>query len=240
MYRFYIIILCIVVLCSGCSLWARMKRVMGVDDNTIQEETLYKEAESGPVAEALSELDSDIHKEESNKSNDVFDKKTKANLSDVEKDTQAVLDRHPPSSSSEVPSKKKTDSYEKQFPQSQEEKMYKDALQLYELHRYSESIKYFDQFMGKYSNSRLMPNALYWKAENLYAQHKFADAIFIFKSVTATYPKHQKAADALLKAGMSYKALGDQDNATLHFRALYEDYPKSTAAQHAQKLGIKP
>lgn len=237
MYRLYSIILCIVILCSGCSLRTRIKKAVNGND-TIQEEAL-NEAESGTIAEALSELDADREKESSTYLNKISDKKTNIDHESVEKNTQHVKSVDPSPSSNETTPKKKVQ-IDNKLSQSQEQKMYKDALQLYELHKYSESLSLFDQFMEKYPKSRLIPNALYWKGENLYAQQKFADAIFMFKSVIATYPKHQKASDALLKVGMSYRALGDQDNATLHFRALYEDYPKSTAVQRAQKLGIKP
>lgn len=244
MYRLYSIILCIVILCSGCSLWTRIKKAIKSND-TIQEEVL-NEAEAGTIAEALSELDADREKESSTYLNKISDKKTNIDPESVEKNTQHVKSVDPsPSLDETIPKKKvqidnNNNNNNNKLSQSQEQKMYKDALHLYELHKYNESITLFDQFMEKYPKSRLMPNALYWKGENLYAQQKFADAIFMFKSVTATYPKHQKASDALLKVGMSYRALGDQDNATLHFRALYEDYPKSTAVQRAQKLGIKP
>lgn len=242
MYRLYSIILCIVILCSGCSLWTRIKNAVKGND-TIQEEAL-NEAESGTIAEALSELDADREKESSTYLNKISGKKTNIEHESVEKNTQHVKSVNPsPSLNETTPKKKvKTDNNNNnnKLIQSQEQKMYKDALHLYEMHKYNESLTLFDQFMEKYPKSRLMPNALYWKGENLYAQQKFADAIFMFKSVTATYPKHQKASDALLKVGMSYRALGDQDNAMLHFRALYEDYPKSIAVQRAQKLGIKP
>ena len=95
-----------------------------------------------------------------------------------------------------------------------------------------------DAFLRDYPNSKLTPNALYWKGESLYSRRLYPEAIFVFKDVTARYPKHQKASDALLKAGMAYGRMNDEDNARLHYQVLVEDYPSSPAARRAKELKL--
>lgn len=121
-----------------------------------------------------------------------------------------------------------------------ERRAYNQALEMLRKKNYAQAESMFDAFIAAYPNSKLMPNALYWKAETLYSRGKYAEAIFIFKDVTARYSKHPKGADALLKTGMSYGHLGDTENAKLHYRVLYEDYPHSGAARQGKKLGLQP
>lgn len=93
----------------------------------------------------------------------------------------------------------------------------------------------FDEFLRKYPNDGLAPNALYWKGETYYSQKDYAQAILTFKEVTSRFPKHAKSASALLKIGMSYDRVGDPDNAVFYLRALVEDFPKSAPATLARK-----
>ena len=115
---------------------------------------------------------------------------------------------------------------------------YKAALASYQAKRFEDSERAFDAFLRDYPNSKLTPNALYWKGESLYSRRLYPEAIFVFKDVTARYPKHQKASDALLKAGMAYGRMNDEDNARLHYQVLVEDYPSSPAARRAKELKL--
>lgn len=115
---------------------------------------------------------------------------------------------------------------------------YKAALAAYQAKRFEDSERAFDAFLRDYPNSKLIPNALYWKGESLYSRRLYPEAIFVFKDVTARYPKHQKASDALLKAGMAYGRMNDEDNARLHYQVLMEDYPSSPAARRAKELKL--
>ncbi len=119
-----------------------------------------------------------------------------------------------------------------------EQRAYQQALQTYENYKYAQAITLFDSFMQQYPQSKLMPNALYWKGESLYALGNYADALFMFKEVTTRFPKSAKAPDALLKSALSYKRLGDTANAHLHTQILGEDFPNSTAFKLSKNLGL--
>lgn len=115
--------------------------------------------------------------------------------------------------------------------------MYNRAYGLYRQRQYAAAEKMFDEFLTKYPQDVLAPNALYWKGETLYARAIYPQAIFAFKEVQTRYPKHPKTADSLLKTAMCYSRLGDTENASLHYLVLLEDWPNSEAAFKAKSMG---
>lgn len=117
---------------------------------------------------------------------------------------------------------------------SEEQTLYNKALAALEAGRAQEAFGMFDAFMTAYPQSRLAPNALYWRGESSYSMGRYADAVIAFKDVVARYPGHPKAAAAMLKAGYAYERLGDRGNARLYLEALLEDYPKSDPARLAR------
>ncbi len=117
--------------------------------------------------------------------------------------------------------------------------LYDKAYNLYQKKQYAASEKAFDEFLAKYPQDVLAPNALYWKGETLYARAIYPQAIFSFKEVQTKYPKHPKTADSLLKTAMSYARLGDKENASLHYLVLIEDWPQSGAEQKARAMGAQ-
>lgn len=121
-----------------------------------------------------------------------------------------------------------------------EQNAYDAALQMYRTGRFAEAEAAFQAFLEVYSNSRLVPNALYWKGETFYARQNFTDAIFAFKDVQTRFPRDLKTPDSLLKTAMAYQKLGDAANASLHLAVLYEDWPKAEATLRAQRQGLKP
>ncbi len=125
-------------------------------------------------------------------------------------------------------------------PTNPEQKAYDMGLQLYRTGRFAEAEAAFTAFMQAYPQSRLVPNALYWKGETHYARKQYTDAIFAFKDVQTRYPRDNKTPDSLLKTAMAYQKLGDTGNASLHLSVLFEDWPKSEATQRARQMGLKP
>jgi tol-pal system protein YbgF len=105
----------------------------------------------------------------------------------------------------------------------------------YNAGRFQEARATFNQFLDKYPNDDLAPNAMYWKGETFYSERNYAQAILAFKEVTGKFPKDDKAAAALLKIGMSYDRVGDPNNAIFYLRALVEDFPESSAAGLGRK-----
>lgn len=115
---------------------------------------------------------------------------------------------------------------------------YNTAMAAFNSKRYTESEKRFADFIQQYPQSKLVPNAFYWKGESLYSRGQYADAILEFKKVIAQYPKHHKTPDAMLKSGMAYQRINDTENARLHYRVLVEDFPHSPATKRGRSLGL--
>ena len=145
-----------------------------------------------------------------------------------------------PRLSESTPSTPTPSSAPSKAPAGPEQKAYDAALQLYRTGRYAEAEAAFQAFLETYPNSRLVPNALYWKGETLYARGRYMDAIFAFKDVQTRFPRDAKTPDSLLKTAMAYQKLGDATNTSLHLAVLFEDWPKAEATQRAQRMGLKP
>ncbi|MDL2272582.1 tol-pal system protein YbgF [Desulfovibrio sp. OttesenSCG-928-I05] len=115
-----------------------------------------------------------------------------------------------------------------------EQGRYKKALSTLEAGRAQEALGLFNEFLRAYPDSKLTPNALYWRGECSYSMGRYDDAVISFKDVVARYPKDPKAAAAMLKAGYAYERLGDMDNARLYLDVLVQDYPSSDPARLAR------
>ena len=112
---------------------------------------------------------------------------------------------------------------------------YASALSLIERGKNADGRAGMDAFMGKYPQSSLTPNALYWKGESFYGEKRYDDAVLVFRDVVARFPQSPKAADAMLKIGMSYQKMGDNQNARFYLEQLLADYPNARSAALAKK-----
>jgi tol-pal system protein YbgF len=90
-------------------------------------------------------------------------------------------------------------------------------------------------FVAKYPDHKLTPNALYWKGEAFYAEKDFENAILTFQDVVDKYPRGEKAPDAMYKQGLAFLSLNDKKNAAILFDLVEKKYPKSKAAEMAKK-----
>lgn len=101
----------------------------------------------------------------------------------------------------------------------------------------------FTDFLKRYPNDSLVPDALYWLGETHYVQRNYADAAEAFDLVTQGYRSSAKAPDSLLKRGMALAALGKKDDACGILGRLPAAYPsaspalKAKAGSERQRLG---
>ncbi|WP_052813122.1 tol-pal system protein YbgF [Desulfonatronum thioautotrophicum] len=113
--------------------------------------------------------------------------------------------------------------------------LYDQALARYFRGEYSRARADFLDFLERFPDHHLVPNALYWQAETHYAQKQFVQSILVFKELSRRFPNSAKAPDALLKAGFAYEQLGDYPNARFHLQIVINDHPDSAAAQLAME-----
>jgi tol-pal system protein YbgF len=103
--------------------------------------------------------------------------------------------------------------------------------------RYDEAAKAFEDFVAKYPNDRLTPNAQYWLGEAYYVSQRNKEALQAFGVVVDKYPDSTKAPGALFKVGRLQQAAGEPDAARASYRRVVSDYPDAPAAGLArQKL----
>jgi tol-pal system protein YbgF len=101
----------------------------------------------------------------------------------------------------------------------------------YVLHKdYGLAAQAFRDFIGKYPNEHLLPDAQYWLGEALFQQQHYRDAGEAFLAVTTKYEHSGKAPDAMLRLGQSLAALHKKDAACVTFAQVGIKYPRASAS----------
>ena len=120
--------------------------------------------------------------------------------------------------------------------------VYQAAYRDYQRGNWDLALAGFRDFLQKYPDSELTPNAEYWIGESLYSQKKYSEAIDQFNRVVDKYPKSDKAPGALLKKGYGYLAMNDRPRAIVQFQYVVHEYPNSResalAKDRLKQLGI--
>ena len=120
--------------------------------------------------------------------------------------------------------------------------VYQAAYRDYQRGNWDLALAGFRDFLARYPESELAPNAEYWIGESLYSQKKYSEAIDQFNRVVDKYPKSDKAPGALLKKGYGYLAMNDRPRAIVQFQYVVHEYPNSResalAKDRLKQLGI--
>jgi len=120
--------------------------------------------------------------------------------------------------------------------------VYQAAYRDYQRGNWDLALAGFHDFLTRYPDSELAPNAEYWIGESLYSQKKYSEAIDQFNRVVDKYPKSDKAPGALLKKGYGYLAMNDRPRAIVQFQYVVHEYPNSResalAKDRLKQLGI--
>ncbi len=120
---------------------------------------------------------------------------------------------------------------------------YEMAFSLLKSGKYAASRNGFDEFLKKYPNHPLAPNALYWLGENYYAEGAFDKATRVFAESYKKYPKGPKAPDSLLKLGLSLQKSGKTQQACITLQQIKKEFPSGSASiirmadQESTKMG---
>jgi tol-pal system protein YbgF len=91
------------------------------------------------------------------------------------------------------------------------------------------------EFLQRYKNDELAPNAQYWLGESLYGEGRYNDAIVEFQKVIKEHKTSDKVPDALLKIGMSFQAQKDCKNAVLFYEEVVQAHKGAPAAKIARE-----
>jgi tol-pal system protein YbgF len=101
----------------------------------------------------------------------------------------------------------------------------------YVLHKdYGLATQAFRDFIHKYPDEKLVPDAQYWMGEALYQQQHYRDAAEAFLAVSTKYEHTGKAPDSLLRLGQSLAALKKKEAACATLAEVGRKYPKASAS----------
>jgi tol-pal system protein YbgF len=100
----------------------------------------------------------------------------------------------------------------------------------YVLHKdYPLAEQAFRDFLKKYPNERLVPDAQYWLGESLFQQQRYRDAAESFLGVSTKFEHAGKAPDSLLRLGQSLAALNQKEAACATLAEIGRKYPRASA-----------
>ncbi|GAB2574886.1 tol-pal system protein YbgF [Dyella jejuensis] len=100
---------------------------------------------------------------------------------------------------------------------------------------YVSSSRGFREFIQKYPDDALTPNAFYWLGESYYATTNYQVAVEAFRHLLSQYPQSDKAPDAMLKLGYSQLEMKQTDAGTATLKSVLAKYPNANAAKLAQE-----
>jgi tol-pal system protein YbgF len=101
----------------------------------------------------------------------------------------------------------------------------------YVLHKdYALAEQAFRDFLKKYPDERLGPDAQYWLGESLFQRQRYRDAAESFLAVSTKYEQAGKAPDSLLRLGQSLAALNQKEAACATLAEVGRKYPRASAS----------
>lgn len=113
---------------------------------------------------------------------------------------------------------------------------YETALASFRARDHGQAVLEFLDFLAKYPNHPLAPNAQYWIGEAYYMQRDYRQAVVEFEKVLDHPSPNGKAAGALLKIGLCYANLREPAQAQQTWHRLLTEHPESDAASQARGL----
>ena len=101
----------------------------------------------------------------------------------------------------------------------------------YVLHKdYALAEQAFRDFLRKYPNERLVPDAQYWLGESLFQRQRYRDAAESFLAVSTKFEKSGKAPDSLLRLGQSLAAMNQKEAACATLAEVGRKFPRASAS----------
>ena len=101
----------------------------------------------------------------------------------------------------------------------------------YVLHKdYALAEQAFRDFLRKYPDEQLVPDAQYWLGETLFQRQRYRDAAENFLAVSTKYEHSGKAPDALLRLGQSLAALHQKEAACATLAEVGRKFPRASAS----------
>jgi tol-pal system protein YbgF len=101
----------------------------------------------------------------------------------------------------------------------------------YVLHKdYALAEQAFRDFLRKYPDEKLLPDAQYWLGESLFQRQRYRDAAESFLAVSTKFEHSGKAPDALLRLGQSLAALNQKEAACATLAEVGRKVPRASTS----------
>ena len=112
---------------------------------------------------------------------------------------------------------------------------YQAAFNLLKDGKYDEAATALREFVARYPQHELAPNAVYWLGEAHYVRRDYPAALAAFETLLREYPGTRKSSDALLKAGYCQFELKRFGPARSLLTRVVQEYPDTQAAADARE-----
>ncbi len=116
-----------------------------------------------------------------------------------------------------------------------EDESYRAALALINARQIAGARIALDRFAQRFPDSKLRPNAAFWRAEADFLENHWEAARAGFLKVAENFPNHLKVADSLYKAALCSLNLGDKSTGMQQLNIVLQRFPQSDAAGFAKK-----
>ncbi len=101
----------------------------------------------------------------------------------------------------------------------------------YVLHKdYALAEQAFRDFLRKYPDGKLVPDAQYWLGESMFQRQRYRDAAESFLAVSTKYEHSGKAPESLLRLGQSLAALNQKEAACATLAEVGRKFPRASAS----------
>jgi tol-pal system protein YbgF len=111
---------------------------------------------------------------------------------------------------------------------------YQKAFDLIKSGEYFAAEETLSIFIGLYSDTEFIDDAIYWLGESFYSQKKYNKALKEFEKITKYHPNSEKLVEAILKTGFTQFELGDIEKSIKTLNQLIKSYPDSSASRLAK------
>ncbi len=116
------------------------------------------------------------------------------------------------------------------------ERLYQEAMALFENRRYDRSREAFARFVREHPGHDLQDNAQYWVGECYFAGEDWDRARTAFKTLLVSFEESNKGPDALVMLGLCELRLNNPQQAGEYWRRVVRRHPDARAAAVARNL----
>lgn len=113
---------------------------------------------------------------------------------------------------------------------------YNDAFGLLKNGKYGQAVAALQDFIQKYPQSSLLPDAYFWLGQAQYVLGQYDAALRSLYVVQIRFPQSSQAPAAMLRMAEIYQATNQPDKARFVATKLIQSYPTTPSAQKAQNL----